>query len=111
MVDSTVPLGGVGVQSRKAAGVTIRLENIKKERLKTVRDPCPWVNPATVPPQGQHHNIKLPPISAGGECLSIICVSLYNLSLYNLCLYNLSNRSPPGQLSPGQQFTSWSAMF
>jgi len=68
MVDSTVTAGGgqqagVGLQLRKAV-VTIKLENIKKERLKTVRDSCPWGNAA---PQGQRSSTKLPPIPAGGE--------------------------------------------
>lgn len=73
MVDSTVPAGGqqagVGLQLRKAMGhggaVTIKLENIKKERLKSVRDPCPWVSSA--PQQGQRSSMKLPPIPAVGK--------------------------------------------
>lgn len=76
MVDSTVPAGGqqagVGLQLRKAVGhgggVTIKLENIKKERLKSVRDSCPWGNSAPQPPQGQRINMKLPPIPAVGKC-------------------------------------------
>uniref|UniRef100_A0A8D3DMQ8 GLI family zinc finger 2a n=1 Tax=Scophthalmus maximus TaxID=52904 RepID=A0A8D3DMQ8_SCOMX len=76
MVDSTVQsggqLGGMGLQLRKVAGhgggVTIKLENIKKERLKTVRDSCPWVNSAPQPPQGQRI-MKLPPIPAVGSLL------------------------------------------
>lgn len=70
MVDSTVP-AGLGLQLRKAVGhggtVSIKLENIKKERLKTVRDSCPWVNSAPQPPQGQRNNTKLPPIPAVGK--------------------------------------------
>ncbi|XP_028249686.1 zinc finger protein GLI2a [Parambassis ranga] len=77
MVDSTVPAGGqhagVGLQLRKATGhsgaVTIKLENIKKERLRTVRDSCPWVNSAPQPPQGQRNSMKLPPIPAVGSLL------------------------------------------
>lgn len=76
MVDSTVHAGGqqagVGLQLRKAmchaGGVTIKLENIKKERLKAVRDSCPWVNSAPHPPQGQRNSMKLPPIPAVGKC-------------------------------------------
>lgn len=76
MVDSTVPAGGqqagMGLQLRKAVGhvgaVTIKLENIKKERLKTVRDSCPWVNSAPQPLQGQRISMKLPPIPAVGKC-------------------------------------------
>uniref|UniRef100_A0AAQ4RCZ2 GLI family zinc finger 2 n=1 Tax=Gasterosteus aculeatus aculeatus TaxID=481459 RepID=A0AAQ4RCZ2_GASAC len=92
MVDSTVSAGGqqagVGLQLRKAVGhvgtVTIKLENIKKERLKTVRDSCPWVNSAPQPPQGQRSSMKLPPIPAVGK---------YDL---RRCLLNLSG-SYPGQ--------------
>uniref|UniRef100_A0A667YGW9 GLI family zinc finger 2a n=1 Tax=Myripristis murdjan TaxID=586833 RepID=A0A667YGW9_9TELE len=77
MVDSTVPAGGqqagVGLQLRKAGGhgggVTIKLENIKKERLKTVRDTCPWASSAPQPPQGHRNNTKLPPIPAVGSLL------------------------------------------
>lgn len=76
MVDSTVPTGGhqagVGLQLRRAVGhggvVTIKLENIKKERLKTVRDSCPWGNSAPQPLQGQRNSMKLPPIPAVGKC-------------------------------------------
>ncbi|XP_056145142.1 zinc finger protein GLI2a [Lampris incognitus] len=77
LVDSTVPAGGpqagVGLQLRKAGGhvggVTIKLENIKKERLKTVRDSCPWANSAPQPLQGHRNNTKLPPIPAVGSLL------------------------------------------
>lgn len=76
MVDSTVSTGGqqagMGLQMRKAMAhggvVTIKLENIKKERLKTVRDSCPWVNSAPQPLQGQRNSMKLPPIPAVGKC-------------------------------------------
>lgn len=79
MVDSTVPAAGqqagMGLQLRKAVshggGVTIKLENIKKERLKTVRDACPWVNSAPQPLQGQRNSMKLPPIPAVGKCESL----------------------------------------
>uniref|UniRef100_A0A3P8U396 GLI family zinc finger 2a n=1 Tax=Amphiprion percula TaxID=161767 RepID=A0A3P8U396_AMPPE len=66
MVDSTVPTGGqqagVGLQLRKAAGhggaVTIKLENIKREKLKTVRDSCSWVNSAPQPPSNIMSNLS-----------------------------------------------------
>ncbi|XP_072300402.1 zinc finger protein GLI2a [Eucyclogobius newberryi] len=89
MIDSTVHAGGhhagVGLQLRKAmphGSVTIKLENIKKERFKTVRDSCPWSNSAPQPPQGQH-NTKLPPIPAVGSLLE-------NSNLIN----NLSGQYP-----------------
>lgn len=74
IVDSTVPAGGqqagVGLHLRKAVGhtstVTIKLENMKKERLKTVST-SDWVNSAVQPLQGQRSSVKLPPIPAGGE--------------------------------------------
>lgn len=70
MVDSTVS-AGMGLHMRKAVGhsgaVTIKLETIKKERLKTVRDSCPWVNSEPPLPQGQRNSSKLPPIPAVGK--------------------------------------------
>lgn len=74
MVDSTVPAGGqqagVGLHLRKAVGhsgtVTIKLENIKQERLKTVST-SDWVSSAAQPLQGQRSCVKLPPIPAVGE--------------------------------------------
>ncbi|KAK5921380.1 hypothetical protein CgunFtcFv8_025089 [Champsocephalus gunnari] len=77
MVDSTVPIGGhlagVGLQMRTSVGhgggVTIKLENIKQERLTTVRDSCPWGNSAPQPLQSQRNSTKLPPIPAVGSLL------------------------------------------
>ncbi|XP_041856702.1 zinc finger protein GLI2a isoform X2 [Melanotaenia boesemani] len=93
MVDSTVPAGGqqagVGLQLRKA--VTVKLENIKKERLKTVRESCPWVNAAPQPPQGQPNSMKLPPIPAVGSLLESSSL-MSNLS-------GLRSGQPVGDLS------------
>ncbi|XP_061782315.1 zinc finger protein GLI2a [Nerophis lumbriciformis] len=77
MVDSTVNGGGqqagLGLQFRKtvghSGGVSIKMETIKKERLKTVRDPCPWVNSAPQLPQGHYNSTKLPPIPAVGSLM------------------------------------------
>ncbi|XP_068602239.1 zinc finger protein GLI2a [Brachionichthys hirsutus] len=105
MVDSTVPAGGqqagVGLQLRKAVGhggaITIKLENIKKERLKTVRDSCPWVNSAPQPLQGQRNSMKLPPIPAVGSILDSSNI-MNNSSLYqrmadpSLCEVTLLNQ-------------------
>lgn len=96
MVDSTVPAGGlqagVGLQMRKAVGhvgaVTIKLENIKKERLKSVRDSCPWVNSAPQPLQGQRNSMKLPPIPTVGKCESLrssTCCHFLRPSLIRWC--------------------------
>lgn len=57
---------GVGLGLHKGGGVTIKLENIKKERLKNVRDSCPWANSGPQAPQVR--NTKLPPIPAVGKC-------------------------------------------
>ncbi|XP_043987952.1 zinc finger protein GLI2a isoform X4 [Gambusia affinis] len=80
-VDSTIPAGvpqaGMGLQLRKSAAhggaVTIKLENIKQERLKAVRETCSW---ATSKTQG----MKLPPIPAAGSLLesSIMTSSLHS---------------------------------
>ncbi|XP_061697124.1 zinc finger protein GLI2a isoform X2 [Syngnathoides biaculeatus] len=77
MVDSTLPAGGqhagFGLQLRKVVGhsgtFTVKMETIKKERLKTVRDSCPWVSSAPQPLQAQCNNTKLPPIVAVGSPL------------------------------------------
>lgn len=94
MVDSTVPAGGqqagVGLHLRKAVGhsgtVTIKLENIKKERLKTVST-SDWVNSAAQPLQGQRGSVKLPPIPAVGESqpLTAVKMQMYHLHLGCLC--------------------------
>lgn len=80
MVDSTVPAGGqqagVGLHLRKAVGhsgtVTIKLENIKQERLKTVST-SEWVSSAAQPLQGQRSSVRLPPIPALGESQPCPC--------------------------------------
>lgn len=69
LVDSTV----TGLQLRRAApghggAVAIRLENIKRERLKSVRDSCHWGGATLQPLQGQRSSVKLPPIPAVGRC-------------------------------------------
>ncbi|XP_061648699.1 zinc finger protein GLI2a isoform X2 [Phyllopteryx taeniolatus] len=108
MVDSTVPAGGqhagLGLHLRKAVGhsgtVTIKMESIKKERLKTVRDSCPWVNSVPQAPQGQRNNTKLPPIPAVGSLvensnLTSNLNSLYNGQLlgdHSLCEVTLLNQ-------------------
>lgn len=70
LVDSTV----TGLQLRRAAAaghgdaVTVRLENIKRERLKSVRDSCHWGGATLQPLHGQRSSVKLPPIPAVGTC-------------------------------------------
>ncbi|KAI3366169.1 hypothetical protein L3Q82_009993 [Scortum barcoo] len=60
------PTGGVavvGLHLRKQLGTIQRLEHLKKEKLKTVRDSCRWACNPTPPALGT----KLPPISASGS--------------------------------------------
>nr|XP_023682700.1 zinc finger protein GLI2 isoform X1 [Paramormyrops kingsleyae]XP_023682701.1 zinc finger protein GLI2 isoform X1 [Paramormyrops kingsleyae]XP_023682702.1 zinc finger protein GLI2 isoform X1 [Paramormyrops kingsleyae] len=66
IVDSTVSPGApaVGLQLRKTGSATHRLEHLKKEKLKTVRDSCSW--PSLAP---QVQNTKLPPIPVSGSLL------------------------------------------
>ncbi|KAL4618039.1 zinc finger protein GLI2-like [Arapaima gigas] len=68
IVDSTVSPGSsaVGLQLRKIGSAAHRLEHLKKEKLKAVRDSCYWANQA---PQVQ--NTKLPPIPATRSLLEI----------------------------------------
>ncbi|KAM3857198.1 zinc finger protein GLI2-like [Diretmus argenteus] len=54
-----------GLHLRKQLGTGRRLEHLKKEKLKTVRDSCLWAsNPTPLA-----HNAKLPPIPASGSLL------------------------------------------
>ncbi|NWX83190.1 GLI2 protein, partial [Nothoprocta pentlandii] len=66
VVDSTVSSGNstFSLQLRKHMTTMQRLEQLKKEKLKTVKDSCSWVNPAP-----QARNTKLPPISGNGSIL------------------------------------------
>ncbi len=61
--DSTSGVVAVGLQFRKQLGTSQRLEHLKKEKLKTVRDSCLWTSNPTHPVLGT----KLPPIPASGE--------------------------------------------
>ncbi|KAH0621289.1 hypothetical protein JD844_022422 [Phrynosoma platyrhinos] len=65
VVDSTVSSGNstISLQMRKHMTTMQRLEQLKKEKLRTVKDSCSWVNPAP-----QVRNTKLPPIPGNG-CL------------------------------------------
>lgn len=72
VVDSTGSPGtsaGVGLQLRKNRGGVLHLDQIKKEKLKTMRDSCSWTNSTP-----QVRNIKLPPIPVVGEYASIRCI-------------------------------------
>lgn len=67
VVDSTVTSGTsmVGLQLRRQGGTTVqRLEQLKKEKLKTLKESCSFMNPA--PPA---RNTKLPAISGNGSLL------------------------------------------
>ncbi|XP_044294364.1 zinc finger protein GLI2 [Varanus komodoensis] len=65
VVDSTVSPGNstISLQLRKHMTTMQRLEQLKKEKLRTVKDSCSWVNPAP-----QVRNTKLPPVPGNG-CL------------------------------------------
>ncbi|CAM4614804.1 unnamed protein product [Lepidochelys olivacea] len=69
VVDSTVSSGNstVSLQLRKHMTTMQRLEQLKKEKLKTVKDSCSWVSPAP-----QVRNTKLPPIPGNGSILENI---------------------------------------
>lgn len=67
VVDSTVSSGNamVGLQLRKHGGTAVqRLEQLKKEKLKTMKESCSFMNPA--PPA---RNTKFPAISGNGSLL------------------------------------------
>lgn len=112
MVDSTVPAGGqqagMGLHLRKAVGhagtVTIKLENIKKERLKTVST-SDWVNSAAQPLQGQRSSVKLPPIPAVGESLGFSVAMRTATNLFSFCTLLFYVRGST-QTHPDQEGTS-----
>ncbi|XP_019898115.3 zinc finger protein GLI2 isoform X1 [Esox lucius] len=57
---------GLHLRQRLAPSYIHRLEHLKKEKLKTVRDSCQWADHHPAPPV---QNTKLPPISASGYLL------------------------------------------
>lgn len=61
--DSTGGVAAVGLHFRKQLGTSQRLEHLKREKLKTVRDSCRWASHPTALALGT----KLPPIPASGE--------------------------------------------
>ncbi|XP_026216932.1 zinc finger protein GLI2-like [Anabas testudineus] len=63
--DFTGGIAAVGLHIRKHLGSSQRLEHLKKEKLKTVRDSCRWASRPTPPVLGT----KLPPIPASGSLL------------------------------------------
>ncbi|XP_016142155.1 zinc finger protein GLI2-like isoform X2 [Sinocyclocheilus grahami] len=96
VVDSTGSPGtsaGVGLQLRKIRGGLLNLENIKKEKLKTVRDPCSWTNASP-----QVRNTKLPPIPSidslletpnmGSQMPGPLTQRLGDLSSYEMTMLN-----------------------
>ncbi|KAK2917358.1 zinc finger protein GLI2-like [Channa argus] len=63
--DFTGGVAAVGLHIRNQLGASQRLEHLKKEKLKTVRDSCRWASNPTPPVLGT----KLPPIPASGSLL------------------------------------------
>ncbi|XP_069020302.1 zinc finger protein GLI2-like [Embiotoca jacksoni] len=63
--DSGGGVAALGLHFRKQLSTSHRLEHLKKEKLKTVRDSCRWANNPTPPVLGT----KLPPIPAHGSLL------------------------------------------
>ncbi|XP_058888569.1 zinc finger protein GLI2-like [Acipenser ruthenus] len=85
--DSTVSSGSstVGLQLRKNMSATHRLEQLKREKLKTVKDSCSWASPAP-----QARNTKLPPIPAIGSLLESSSIGGPTAMLPNQRLSELS---------------------
>ncbi|CAH2305042.1 zinc finger GLI2 [Pelobates cultripes] len=72
MVDSTVSSGtaGVSLQLRKHGGTAVqRLEQLKKEKLKTMKQSCSFMNPAS-----PARNTKLPAIPGHGSLIDNVGV-------------------------------------
>ncbi|XP_056157561.1 zinc finger protein GLI2-like [Lampris incognitus] len=55
----------VGLHLRKQLGTGLRLEHLKREKLKAVGDSCLWAGNPVVP--APTHSTKLPPILTGGS--------------------------------------------
>ncbi|XP_047211076.1 zinc finger protein GLI2-like [Girardinichthys multiradiatus] len=64
--DSSGGVAVVGLHLRKHLSTSQCLENLKKEKLKAVRDSCQWANNPTPP---FHQAITLPPIPTSGSLL------------------------------------------
>ncbi|NWT61522.1 GLI2 protein, partial [Erythrocercus mccallii] len=92
VVDSTVSSGNsaVSLQLRKHMTTMQRLEQLKKEKLKTVKDSCSWVSPAP-----QARNTKLPPISgnenSGGSSAMLPNPRIMELSVNEVTMLNQLN--------------------
>ncbi|XP_051564566.1 zinc finger protein GLI2-like isoform X2 [Myxocyprinus asiaticus] len=89
VVDSTgspSTSAGVGLQLRKNRGGLLQFEHIKKEKLKTVRDACPWAN--TMP---QVRSTKLPPIPSIDSLLETPNMGTQMLGPPTQCLGDLSS--------------------
>ncbi|KAM3916809.1 LOW QUALITY PROTEIN: zinc finger protein GLI2 [Leptodactylus fuscus] len=97
IVDSTVSSGNamVGLQLRKQGGGAVqRLEQLKKEKLKTLKESCSFMNPA--PPA---RNTKFPAITGNGSLLDSIGVPgsvnanprISDLSLNDITMLNQLN--------------------
>uniref|UniRef100_A0A3P9PCF3 GLI family zinc finger 2 n=1 Tax=Poecilia reticulata TaxID=8081 RepID=A0A3P9PCF3_POERE len=63
-VDFSGGVAAVGLHLRKQLSSSQCLENLKKEKLKAVRDSCRWANNPTPP---AHQGTTLPPIPTSGE--------------------------------------------
>uniref|UniRef100_A0A3Q3VM13 C2H2-type domain-containing protein n=1 Tax=Mola mola TaxID=94237 RepID=A0A3Q3VM13_MOLML len=63
--ESSGGVAAVGIHFRKQLSTSQRLEHLKKEKLKVVRDSCRWASNPTPPVLGT----KLPPIPASGSFL------------------------------------------
>ncbi|XP_077129402.1 zinc finger protein GLI2 isoform X1 [Ranitomeya variabilis] len=97
VVDSTISSGNamVGLQLRKQGGTAVqRLEQLKKEKLKTMKESCSFMNPA--PPA---RNTKFPAISGNGSSFDNLGVPggvninprISDLSLSDITMLNQLN--------------------
>ncbi|XP_075685170.1 zinc finger protein GLI2 [Rhinoderma darwinii] len=97
VVESSVSSGNamVGLQLRKHGGTAVqRLEQLKKEKLKTLKESCSFMNPAPLA-----RNTKFPAISGNGSLLDNIGVPgsvninprITDLSLNDITMLNQLN--------------------
>ncbi|XP_053368739.1 zinc finger protein GLI2b isoform X1 [Clarias gariepinus] len=86
LVDSTVSSGTLGLHLHRSASPARRLNHLKQEKLKTMRESCSWAN--AVP---QALDTKLPPIPNNGSILESsgragnVPVPITGLRLSDIC--------------------------
>ncbi|XP_053327858.1 zinc finger protein GLI2 [Spea bombifrons] len=102
VVDSTVSCGnaGVGLQLRKHGGTAVqRLEQLKKEKLKTVKESCSFLNPPA-------RNTKLPAISGNGPFIESTGVPSSLIPTHRITDFSMNDITVLNQLNERRDSTT-----